>query len=58
MIAACKSCGNKPHEQNKLHGPGNRVFNQTEKKDGNQQTARCTVCGAEYYVNDLKVNPK
>lgn len=36
-------CDNKG--QDKLHGKGNRVFNVISNKS-QQQSARCTVCGA------------
>lgn len=39
-IMKCNNCGDKPHQQDKLHGKGNRVFNYATKKE----LYRCTVC--------------
>ena len=35
-------CGCKHSSQDKLHGEGNRVFNQTKEQDG--KVWRCSVC--------------
>jgi len=46
MIAKCESCGAKAHQQDSLHGKGNRVFNAMKKQEKAPQMYRCTVCGA------------
>ena len=40
MIKTCEKCGSIPHSQDKLHGKGKRVFNETVHGE-----AKCTVCG-------------
>lgn len=45
MIHRCPSCGSKPHEQDKLHGLGNRVFNDRSTKT--EKILACTRCGHE-----------
>lgn len=41
MILSCEKCSGWGHEQDSLHGKGQRVHNQM--KDVSK--ARCTVCG-------------
>jgi hypothetical protein len=45
MIGKC-TCGNRQHQQDAIHGKGNRVFNPLAKKDKEPQMYRCTVCAA------------
>ncbi len=52
MIKHCKSCGDKAHTQDELHGKGNRVFNEHQTKD-KTTVRRCTRCGHEERSNSL-----
>lgn len=52
MVNKC-TCGSKPHQQDAIHGKGNRVFNALAKKDKSPQTYRCTVCEAVVTGPDL-----
>lgn len=45
-----RSCTCKHGGQDKLHGPGKRVFNPFTRN--NARWARCTACGAEVLVAD------
>jgi len=47
-----KPCSCRHAEQDKLHGPGLRVHNPSEKG------LRCTVCGAEKIVEQKKPEKK
>lgn len=48
MIGNC-SC--KHDIQDKLHGKGRRVLNETQSGSGSQTGTRCTVCGTVKLVN-------
>lgn len=42
------NCKCEHKEQDKLHGKGVRVANETTKARGTSRVYRCTVCGAEH----------
>ncbi len=48
MNSEIRNCTCQHHQQDVLHGQGQRVMNPFTGKDGGKQRFRCTVCGAEY----------
>jgi hypothetical protein len=43
IVKQCSNCGGKAHEQDKIYGKGNRLWNVS----GDGKAAKCTVCGTK-----------